>query len=125
MAVPDHHLIPEPPAFDAPPYANDIFAGKTVFVSGGGTGMGFAMAVAFAQGGANVAVVGRSLEKAQGGAARIAEHGVATHAVSCDVRSAEAVAVAFDEVERVLGPVTLLANHTSPHAPRPMGRMIS
>ena len=117
MTVSPHHIVLEPPLFAAPPYPADIFAGQTVLVTGGGSGMGLAMAMAFAQGGASVAVMGRSIERAEEGAAKIAELGVKVHAMSCDVRSAEAVAAAFDEAERVLGPVSLLANNAGANFP--------
>lgn len=106
-----------PPPFDVPPYPADIFAGQTVLVTGGGSGMGLAMAKAFAQGGAQVAVMGRSIERAEEGAAQIAALGGKTHAMSCDVRLPEAVAAAFDEAERVLGPVSLLANNAGANFP--------
>lgn len=106
-----------PPSFDAPPYPADIFAGQVVLVTGGGSGMGLAMARAFAQGGANVAVMGRSLDRAADGAAQIAALGVRTHAMSCDVRHPDAVAEAFDEVESALGPVSLLANNAGANFP--------
>ncbi|GHA05008.1 SDR family oxidoreductase [Novosphingobium arvoryzae] len=117
MPVPSHHIVPLPPPFGAPPYPADIFAGQTVLVTGGGTGMGLAMAMAFAQGGANVAVIGRSIDKAEAGAARIAALGVRTHAISCDVRWPDQVAAAFDEAERALGPVSLLANNAGANFP--------
>lgn len=117
MKVPTHHIVPEPPAFDKPPYPADIFAGRTVIVTGGGSGMGLAMAKAFAQGGAHVAVMGRSIERAEEGAAQIVQSGGKVHAMSCDVRSADAVAAAFDEAERVLGPVSLLANNAGANFP--------
>jgi len=117
MPVPGYHIVAEPPPFDQPPYPHDVFAGQVVLVSGGGSGMGLAMAQAFAQGGASVAVMGRSLEKAEAGAATIAALGVKTHAMSCDVRMADQVAAAFDEAERVLGPVSLLANNAGANFP--------
>lgn len=117
MPVPAHHIIAVPPPFEAPPYPPDVFAGQTVLVSGGGSGMGLAMAMAFAQGGAQVAVMGRDLDKAQGAAERIAELGVPTHGMSCDVRLPDQVAAAFDEAERVLGPVSLLANNAGANFP--------
>src|SRR3546814_7140401 len=106
-----------PPPFDRPPYPADIFAGQSVLVTGGGSGMGLAMAKAFAQGGADVAVVGRSIERAQAGAGQVAELGVRTHAISCDVRSPEAIAAAFDEAEDALGPIGLLANNAGANFP--------
>jgi len=117
MAVPAHHVVAEPPPLDAPPYPGDIFEGRTVLVTGGGSGMGLAMAIAFAQGGARVAVVGRSLERAQSGAEAIAAHGVQSHAISCDVRSPDQTVAAFNEAERVLGPVSLLANNAGANFP--------
>lgn len=117
MAVPSHHIVARPPAFDQPPYPPHIFAGRTVLVTGGGSGMGLAMAMAFAQGGAQVAVMGRSLDKAQAGAARVAALGARVHALSCDVRLPDQVAAAFDQVEAVLGPVTLLANNAGANFP--------
>lgn len=79
--------------------------------------MGLAMAMAFAQGGAQVAVMGRDLEKAQTAAARIAALGVKAHGMSCDVRHPEAVAAAFDKAEQALGPVSLLANNAGANFP--------
>lgn len=117
MATPQHHIVATPPPFDAPPYSADVFAGKTVLVTGGGSGMGLAMATAFAQGGAQVAVMGRSLERAEEGAARLAALGARVHALSCDVRQADQVAAAFDAVEAALGPVTLLANNAGANFP--------
>ncbi|WP_260582878.1 SDR family oxidoreductase [Sphingopyxis sp. PET50] len=117
MAVPAHHIVATPPPFDVPPYPAGIFAGQVVLVTGGGSGMGLAMARAFAQGGADVAVMGRSLDRAREGAAQIAALGVRTHAMSCDVRLPEAVAAAFDEAEAALGPVGLLANNAGANFP--------
>jgi NAD(P)-dependent dehydrogenase (short-subunit alcohol dehydrogenase family) len=117
MPTPSHHIVVEPPPFDQPPYPDDLFAGDVALVSGGGSGMGLAMAMAFAQGGAAVAVIGRSLERAQAGAAKIASLGVRVHAISCDVRAPDQVTAAFDEVERVLGPVSLLANNAGANFP--------
>lgn len=73
--------------------------------------MGLAMAMAFAQGGARVAIAGRTLERAQAGVEKVMALGAEAHAISCDVRHPDQVEAAFDEAERVLGPVTLLANN--------------
>ena len=117
MAVPAHHIVVEPPPFALPPYPGDVFAGRTVLVTGGGSGMGLAMAKAFAQGGANVAVMGRSLDRAEAGASAIATLGGKVHALACDVRVPEQVAAAFDAAEAALGPITLLANNAGANFP--------
>ncbi|ABF52583.1 SDR family oxidoreductase [Sphingopyxis alaskensis] len=117
MPIPAHHIVATPPPFEAPPYPGDIFAGQTVLVTGGGSGMGLAMAKAFAQGGADVAVLGRNLDRARDGAEQIAALGVRSHAISCDVRNPDAVAAAFDEAEEALGPIGLLANNAGANFP--------
>ena len=117
MPVPAHHIVATPPPFEAPPYPANIFAGQTVLVTGGGSGMGLAMAKAFAQGGAQVAVMGRSQERAEEGAQQIAALGARVHAMSCDVRLPEQIAAAFDQAERALGPVSLLANNAGANFP--------
>ena len=117
MTVPAHHRIAVPPPITQPPFPPDLLAGEVVLVSGGGSGMGLAMARAFAQAGAAVAVMGRSLERAQDGAARVAEFGVPVHAMSCDVRDGAQIAAAFDEAEQALGPVSLLANNAGANFP--------
>src|SRR3546814_14716707 len=61
--------------------------------------------------------MGRSLDRAQEGAAQIAALGVRGHAMSCDVRLPEAVAAAFDEAEEALGPIGLLANNAGANFP--------
>lgn len=117
MPVPAHHIVALPPPFEEPPYPADVFAGQTALVTGGGSGMGLAMARAFAQGGARVAVMGRSLEKAEDGAHQIGALGGQVHAMSCDVRLPEQISAAFDEAERVLGAVSLLANNAGANFP--------
>lgn len=117
MAVPAHHRVIRPPAFEHPPYPADIFAGRHVLVTGGGSGMGLAVARAFAQGGADVAILGRSPERAEHGVRQVEALGVRGHAISCDVRDPEAVRAAFDEAEQVLGPLDLLANNAGANFP--------
>ncbi len=52
---------------------NDLFKGKTVFVTGGGSGINFGIAKTFATLGADLGICGRTQEKldrGRGGAAR-------------------------------------------------------
>lgn len=77
-----------------------------------------AVGMALGQDGAAVAVVGRTLERAEAAAARIAAAGApAVHAASCDARKPEQVAAAFDESEASLGPITSLANNVGTNFP--------
>lgn len=105
------------PPLERPPFPRDMFAGQVAVITGGGSGMGFGMARAFAQAGADVAIFGRSIERLQGAIDKLTAFGVRAHPVACDVRSAEAVAAAFDEVEKTLGPVTILGNNAGGNFP--------
>lgn len=80
-------------------------ADKTTFITGGGRGIGRAVAVAFAREGARVFVVARTAPEVERVAAEIrAERGsdCAAHAV-CDVADPESVARAFAEASEFFG----------------------
>lgn len=64
--------------------------GKTIVVTGGGTGLGKSMAGCYSALGANVVITSRKLEVLQAAAAEISkETGNPVHPVACDVRSEE------------------------------------
>lgn len=107
---------PAPP-LDCPPFPADMLKGQVAFVTGGGSGMGFGMARAFAQAGADLAIVGRSIDRLQGAVSKLESYGGKVATVACDVRNADAVSHAFDEAEAALGPVTILANNAGANFP--------
>lgn len=115
--VPQHHRVIEPPPLSAPPFPADLLVGQVALVSGGGSGMGLAMATALSQAGAHVVLMGRSMERAQDGLARIEALGGRAFPVSADVRDPQAIAAAFDAVEREVGPVSILANNAGANFP--------
>ena len=115
--APSHHLVVEPPPFDEPPFAADLLAGEVALVTGGGSGMGLAMATALAQAGARVVTMGRSIDRAEEGAAAIRALGFEAAATSADVRDPGAIAAGFDQAERLFGPVTILANNAGANFP--------
>jgi NAD(P)-dependent dehydrogenase (short-subunit alcohol dehydrogenase family) len=84
--------------------------GRAVLVTGGGTGLGRAMALGLAGLGARVAVAGRRQEPLDETVAEIGERGFA---VTCDVREHDQVAAAFRTAEEALGPVTTLVNNAA------------
>jgi NAD(P)-dependent dehydrogenase (short-subunit alcohol dehydrogenase family) len=85
-------------------------AGRTVFVSGGGSGNGAAFVRAFAGQGSRVAFVDidDSASNALAG-----ELGPAVRYRRCDVRDVEALMREIDEAGRALGPVTVLINNAA------------
>jgi len=95
------------------------FADTTVLVTGGGTGLGKALAVEFARLGANVGIVSRHEAHRRAGVAAVeAAGGRAVHA-GADIRRPEEIASAFDAVEAGLGPVRVLVNNAAANFPAP------
>jgi NAD(P)-dependent dehydrogenase (short-subunit alcohol dehydrogenase family) len=92
---------------DDPPSFRD----KVVIVTGGATGLGFAIAEAFGRGGATVAVNDLTTERAKQACAELAGHGIACRGYVADVRDADAVNGMIDAVRSELGmPDIVVAN---------------
>ncbi len=97
----------------------DTLSGKTILVTGGGSGLGLAMATRFAEMGAHIAICGRTEDKLISAAADIKNAGtkaghtttVLTHAV--DVRDYAAVGVMFERLTNELGQVNGLVNNAA------------
>ena len=93
------------------------FDGTTVAVTGGGTGLGRAIAVEFGRLGAAVAVVSRDADHRANGVKAVEEAGGTAAGFACDVRDADAVAAAFDAIDAELGPATVLVNNAAGNFP--------
>jgi NAD(P)-dependent dehydrogenase (short-subunit alcohol dehydrogenase family) len=111
--------VPEPPALGASLLAPGSFDGQTVIVTGGGTGLGKAIALEFARLGASLAILSRGEEHRAAGVKAIQELGARALGVACDVRQADAVAAAFDAVEHELGLASVLVNNAAGNFPVP------
>jgi NAD(P)-dependent dehydrogenase (short-subunit alcohol dehydrogenase family) len=93
--------------------APGTLSGEVVIVTGGGTGLGRAMATAFAALGAKVGVMGRRPQPLQEVVDAItAAGGTATLALG-DIRDPAQVSAAFDALEQALGPCTALVNNAA------------
>jgi NAD(P)-dependent dehydrogenase (short-subunit alcohol dehydrogenase family) len=111
--------LPEPPPAGATMLPPGTFDGTTVVVTGGGTGLGKAIAVEFARLGAAVGILSRDEGHRLAGAAAVeAVGGRAAHA-GADIRRAEDVARAFDALEDALGPARVLVNNAAANFPVP------
>lgn len=86
-------------------------AGRVALVTGGGSGLGFAIAEGLARAGARVAINGRNVDRLEAAAARLAADGFEVRVVPFDVADSAAVRAGFSELERVEGAVDILVNN--------------
>ncbi len=94
-------------------FASDLLADHHIVVTGGGTGLGRAMALRFADLGATVTINGRRPEPLAETVADIEEEGGTAEGIPCNVRDANEVQAFFDEAEERQGPVTRLVNNAA------------
>jgi NAD(P)-dependent dehydrogenase (short-subunit alcohol dehydrogenase family) len=109
--------FPDPPPLGTAMLAPDTFAGEVVVVTGGGTGLGKAIACEFARVGAAVGIVSRSEEHRQAGIDAVTAIGARAAAAPVDVRDADQIREGFDSIEAELGPITVLVNNASANFP--------
>jgi NAD(P)-dependent dehydrogenase (short-subunit alcohol dehydrogenase family) len=94
-------------------FSGALLADRCIVVTGGGTGLGRAMAEEFARLGARVGVCGRRPEPLNDTVAAIAAAGGRASAFSVDIRDYEAVGQMIDYFEQELGPVDGLVNNAA------------
>src|SRR5438067_8783294 len=97
------------------------FAGKVAFITGAGSGIGRAAALAFARAGASVAVADVSEEGIQETARLIEQQGGHALAVRCDVTRAGDVRAALDKTVEAFGRLDVAFNNAGiePKNPAP------
>jgi meso-butanediol dehydrogenase / (S,S)-butanediol dehydrogenase / diacetyl reductase len=85
--------------------------GQTALITGGGTGLGRAIALAFSRQGANVGIAGRRVEKLQEVARAIEEQGGQALAVACDVTKARDAERTVHQTAARFGQLNILVNN--------------
>ena len=111
--------LPLPPPLGAAALPAGTYDGSVVVVTGGGTGLGKAIATEFGRLGAAVGILSRDEAHREAGVAAVEAAGGQALGVPCDIRDAEAVARAFDLVEAGLGPIDALVNNAAGNFPVP------
>ena len=90
-----------------------IRAGRVALVTGGGRGIGAAVALALAGEGARVVVTSRNSRELEGVAETIRSTGGTALALPADLRQSGVVEALRDEAERAFGPVELLVSNAA------------
>jgi NAD(P)-dependent dehydrogenase (short-subunit alcohol dehydrogenase family) len=109
--LPEHH--PHEVTAPLPALVPDLLRGQTAWITGGGTGLGRAMALRFAELGAAIAVSGRRLEPLDAVVAEIAAKGGRAAAAPCDVRDHAQVDTALARIRETLGVPDILVNNAA------------
>jgi NAD(P)-dependent dehydrogenase (short-subunit alcohol dehydrogenase family) len=92
-------------------FRTDLLHPKRILITGGGTGLGKAMARRFLELGATVYICGRRADVLQKTAAELAPHGP-IHAIPSDVRNLDAVETMIDAIWKS-GPLDILVNNAA------------
>ena len=111
--------LPEPPPIGASALPDGTFDGTTVLVTGGGTGLGRAIAGEFARLGANLVIASRKAEHLEQGEAAMTDLGARVLTVACDIREPDQIAAAFDAAEAAFGLPSVLVNNAAANFPVP------
>ncbi|HVT36205.1 MAG TPA: SDR family oxidoreductase [Nevskiaceae bacterium] len=99
-------------------YRSDLFKDQVALVSGGGSGIGRAVALLYARLGARVVICGRTQEKLDTVAAFAHGHGARMSAYACNVREAEQVDELFRKIHTEHGRLDHLVNNAGGQFPQ-------
>jgi NAD(P)-dependent dehydrogenase (short-subunit alcohol dehydrogenase family) len=94
-------------------FQKDLFKGRTILITGAGTGLGRSMALRFAELGANLFIVGRREEPLKQTVEDIRALGAKAAYFSADVRDFDAVEKAVEAAEKEFGSVDTLVNNAA------------
>jgi len=103
---------------------DDALKGKSIVVTGGGSGLGKAMTKYFLELGAQVAITSRDLEKLKGTASELEqETGGTCFPVQCDVRDYDQVEAMREQCVQEFGKVDVLLNNAAGNFISPTERL--
>jgi len=94
-------------------FQTDLLKGRTILITGGGTGLGHSMALRFAELGANLFLVGRREEPLKETAKAIRAKGSRAAYATADVRDFAAVENAINAAEKEFGRIDTLVNNAA------------
>ena len=98
---------------DRNPFRPNLLEGRTLLITGGGTGLGRSMALKCAGVGARIGIVGRRDDPLKATVGEIEKAGGKATFAQCDVKDSGSVRAAFDSIEASIGPVNALINNAA------------
>ncbi|MDX6394689.1 MAG: citronellol/citronellal dehydrogenase, partial [Streptosporangiaceae bacterium] len=101
------------------PFRDGLFAGRRVLVTGGGSGLGKAIATLFARLGAEVALAGRKRERLEATATFLRGFGGRVVVQPMTIRDPADVAACFDALGMAMGGIDILVNNAGGQFPQP------
>jgi len=118
-----HPTGPRPTGEPGGPAEPAWLAGRGAVVTGGGRGIGAAIARALAAAGAGVLVTARTRNEIDAVAGELRGLGARAHATPCDVTDEECVRALGRDAVRALGAVDILINNAGVSASAPLARI--
>jgi NAD(P)-dependent dehydrogenase (short-subunit alcohol dehydrogenase family) len=100
-------------------FGNQVMAGKTAVITGGGSGINFEIARRYAEAGARVALIGRTKEKLDNAAREIRSAGGTASGHPADVRDYDALARAIGSARTEYGEIDLVVCGAAGNFPAP------
>lgn len=106
-------------------FQQGLYAGKSVFVTGGSSGICLRIAEAFGEAGARVAIVGRKSDKLEAAVKQLSQKGITARGYPADVRDFAALEGALDQAVAAHGPLDVLVCGAAGNFPAPALAMSS
>lgn len=98
-------------------YADGLFEGEVVLITGGGTGIGLVSATEMGLLGAKIAICGRRPEPLKAAVEALESNGIEAYGAPCDIRDAEAISGYVDAVLERFGRIDVLINNAGGQFP--------
>ena len=109
--------LPAPPPAGETALKPGTFDGVPVLVTGGGTGLGKAIASEFARLGASIVIASRKQDHLDAGREAMQALDAPVLTVTCDIRDADSIAATFDAAEDRFGLPAVLVNNAAANFP--------